>query len=299
MLKSKRLGTNFINTAKIMNTKTFKNSVRLYSIVGTNTEFIKKANSYKTLKSFVEKECFNKTGLILNNVSNFINNLSDLEQSIVTSIGIGNTKPTAISNNLNIKEITIRTTINNLKTRKIIRKELSVINGFKTSKNDEIYYLSENSLNFYFNFIYPYLKNDNTISLTKSLQHYTKVFNYQYQGKIFEKICKGTFIDSINENKIIFHPDIFGSYWNRDNSIEIDIFSKDNSTNTIFLGECKFFKSKPVDMKIYHHLKEKSKNLNNYNIIYGLFSVSGFSPEIIKLSNNCEHLLLFNNNKML
>lgn len=64
--------------------------------------------------------------------------------------------------------------------------------------------------------------------------------------------------------------------------------------NKLFLGECKFFRSKPVDMRIYHHLKEKAKLLNEINIIYGLFSVTGFSPEILELSKSCHHLILFN-----
>jgi hypothetical protein len=288
----KELG--FIEASRLMNIKSFKNQVRLYSIVGSNEKFIKIANKYETLDEFIKKECFDKKGTIYNDVTDYFNKFSNLDRLIITSLGIGNTKPTAISNNINIKEKLVRESLQSLKKKFYIRKELPVMKDFINVLADEIYFLSNNTLNFYFNFIYPYLNKGLIFNRDSALRHYEAVFDYQYQGKIFEGICKNLFISSIKSNQLCWNVSTFGSYWNEDNSIEIDIVSKDINRNMLFLGECKFFKSKPIDMRIYHHLKEKAKLINEKNIIYGLFSVTGFSPEIIALSKSCQHLILFN-----
>jgi hypothetical protein len=291
--------SNFIDATKLMHINSFKNKVRLYSIVGDNEQFIKLSNKYKSLNHFVEKEFLNTDGKIFSIITTELEGFSKLEFSIITSIGIGNTKPTAISNNINVKEILVRDSLENLKKQSIIRKELPIMDGFVNSEIDEIYFLKENYLTFYFNFIYPYLKNTNTFNATKALSHFKKIFEYQYQGRIYEEICKEFFLYSVKNNQFNWTPSTFGSYWNEDNSIEIDIISQDKTKNTLFIGECKFFKSKPVDMRIYHHLKEKGKLLKNDNIIYGLFSVTGFSSELITLSKKTNHLFLFNKNKLL
>lgn len=290
--KDKELG--FIEATELMNIKSFKNQVRLYSIVGGNEQSIETANKYLTIEEFVKNECFNKKGTIFIGITNYLNKISNLDRLIITSIGRGNTKPTAISNNINKKEKLIRESLQNLKKKSIIRKEIPVMDNFTNNLTDELYFLTQNTLNFYFNFIYPYLIEGLIFNEVAAINHYITVFNYQYQGRIFEEICKQLFIDNIKSNKLNWTSTICGSYWNEDNSIEIDIVSKDINNEKVFLGECKFFKSKPIDMRIYHHLKEKAKLLKTRNIIYGLFSVTGFSPEIITLSKSCKHLILFN-----
>ncbi len=293
-MKNQEKELEFIDAAKLMNIKSFKNKVRLYSIVGGNEQFIKTANKYPILDKFIKEECFDKKGLIFVYINDYLNGLSNLDRLIITSIGIGNTKPTAISNNLNIKEKMVRESLVGLKERFIIRKELPVMDGFIDELTDEIYFLTKSTLNFYFNFIYSYTNEGIIFNYDGAILHFNAVFDYQYQGKIFEDICKKLFIHAIETNQLSWISSNFGSYWNDDNSIEIDIVSKDTNKNKLFLGECKFFKSKPVDMRIYHHLKEKAKLLDESNIVYGLFSVTGFSPEIIALSKSCHHLILFN-----
>lgn len=299
MIKKEENELSFIDAREFMNTNSFKNQVRLYSIVGGNIQLLKIANHYQTLNEFVYKDVFDINSFFFIHLNTYLKKLSKLDQLIITAIGIGNTKPTAISNNINIKELIIRKALVKLEKKSIIRKEVPLMDGSINNLTDEIYLLNKNNFKFYFNFIYPYLKNTKEFNKIDALSHFIAVFNYQYQGKIFEEICKELFLVSIKSNKFDWINSSLGSYWNEDNSIEIDIISKDMSKNILFLGECKFFKSKPVDMRIYHHLKEKAKLINETNIIYGLFSITGFSKEIIKLSKNTNHLILFNKFEML
>ncbi len=295
MIISKNKEMNFSESSKYMGKKVFKKKVRLFSITGGNKGFIEIANKYSSINKFAKGECFNTNGIIFNYINDFLCDLSYLERSIISSIGIGNTKATAISNNINKKENIVRETLNNLLNKEIIKVEIPIKDGRKINEDDEIYSLNNYSLNFYFNFIYPYLNANNEIDIANAIGHYSIVFDYQYQGKIFEDICKELFLKYIVNKELIWNTSLIGSYWNKDNSIEIDIVSKNLNNNVVFLGECKFFKSKAVDMRIYHQLKEKSKIFNENQLIYGLFSATGFSKEIIELSINSNHLLLFNN----
>ncbi|MGD1822340.1 MAG: DUF234 domain-containing protein [Pleomorphochaeta sp.] len=174
----------------------------------------------------------------------------------------------------------------------IIKKEIPATESKKSRKG--IYVINDNFLNFYFHFIKPYESQIDRGLYSQVYNHFNEIFYYQFQGRAFEKICRQLFISEIKNNKIDWAPFTLGSYFNRNHSIEIDIVSIDNETNKLFLGECKFFKTKLVDINIYNKLVEKSKIFTEYEKVYGLFSVTGFSDEVLNLAKYNKNILLFN-----
>ena len=71
----------------------------------------------------------------------------------------------------------------------------------------------------------------------------------------------------------------------------------DHQHKRLFLGECKYH-AKPVDVAVYAALQEKgqSKELTvafrGYEIVYGLFSKSGFTDRLVEMAAENSDLIL-------
>ena len=106
---------------------------------------------------------------------------------------------------------------------------------------------------------------------------------------------------------ISFVPSRIGSYWlnDFDGDTEIDVMAVDHQNKRIFAGECKYH-AKPVDAPVYYALKEKVANVGEvrkafpgYDVIYGVFSKSGFTQRMLDAANENNGLLLFNEDSLL
>ena len=116
---------------------------------------------------------------------------------------------------------------------------------------------------------------------------------------IFKGLCQ--------KNKISFTPSRIGSYWLNDynEDTEIDVMAIDNQKKQIFVGECKYHK-KPIDASVYFGLKEKidhNKDIHkaypNYDVIYGIFSKSGFTQRMLDTSKENKSILLVNEDSLM
>ena len=74
----------------------------------------------------------------------------------------------------------------------------------------------------------------------------------------------------------------------------------DNQNKRIFAGECKYH-VKPVDAPVYFSLKEKvdgaaeiRKTYPGYDVIFGLFSKSGFTQRMIDITKENTSIVLIN-----
>lgn len=289
----------FLDSCKLMSAKSFKDQVRLYSITGGIPLYLNIANK-REIRAFVEDEFFTPSGYFYREKRQILSdNIGSRDSAVLTAVGRGETVATAIANSLNIKEHLIKYSLANLERHLLIKKNISLVLKGDSKSNKFLYSIDNNFLNFYYNFMYPYLSELDRGLKKNALEHFDTVFEYQYQGMVFESICQQLFEDTVSSGQFEWTASTLGGYWNNSNSIEIDVVSKDNETYKVFLGECKFFKTKPVDMRIYHRLKEKAKFLNEKDIIYGLFSVTGFSDDIIRLAKSNNHLILFEKYEML
>ena len=72
----------------------------------------------------------------------------------------------------------------------------------------------------------------------------------------------------------------------------------------VFAGECKYH-AKPVDAVVYFGLKEKverasdiKKAFSGYDVIYGIFSKSGFTNRMIDVASENDAVLLLQEDKI-
>lgn len=173
-----------------------------------------------------------------------------------------------------------------------------------TEKNPErsrksLYYVSDNFIRFWFRYVYPFkgeLELDNQQIV---LDEMGKDFKQKFVAFAYESICRNIFAELCRKGQIDFEPSRIGSYWCNDNEgdTEIDVAAVDNQHKRLFLGECKYH-AKPVDVAVYSALQEKgqSKELTaafkGYEIVYGLFSKSGFTDRLVEMAAENSNLIL-------
>ena len=134
------------------------------------------------------------------------------------------------------------------------------------------------------------------------LDEIRKDFVEKFVAFAYEDICKNIFAELCKNGEISFVPSRIGSYWlnDYDGDTEIDVMAVDHQNKRIFAGECKYH-AKPVDAPVYFSLKEKVSNaaeigkaFPGYEVIYGIFSKSGFTQRLLDTARESTKLLLIN-----
>jgi len=96
-------------------------------------------------------------------------------------------------------------------------------------------------------------------------------------------------------NKNILQFNKIGRWWNKNN--EIDIVAIDEDTNTIIFSECKYT-TKPMDVDVFYELLQKKDIVQwrneTRNEKFLLFSINGYTQQLMELSTTRDDLILFN-----
>lgn len=181
-----------------------------------------------------------------------------------------------------------------------------------TEKNPEksrkgLYFIADNFIRFWFRYVYPFRGELELDNMQIVLDELNKDFKEKFAAFAYEDICRDIFANLCRNGTVMFTPSRIGSYWLNDygSDTEIDVMAVDHQHKLVFAGECKYH-IKPVDAPVYFGLKEKvtkaeeiSRAFPEYQVIYGLFSKSGFSERLTDIAKAGTELLLFNEDKLL
>ena len=181
-----------------------------------------------------------------------------------------------------------------------------------TEKNPEksrkgLYFIADNFIRFWFRYVYPYKGELELDNMQIVLDEIHKDFREKFVAFAYEDICKSIFVELCNNKAFPFLPSRIGSYWlnDFDSDTEIDVVSVDHQNKRVFTGECKYH-VKPVDAPVYFALKEKvdcsaeiRKAFSGYEIIYGVFSKSGFTRRMLDIAKEDSGILLINEDHLI
>ena len=140
-----------------------------------------------------------------------------------------------------------------------------------------------------------------------SLDELNKDFVQKFVAFAYEDICKDIFAALCRSGELDFTPSRIGSYWLNDvsNDTQIDVMAVDHQRKLLFAGECKYH-NKPVDAPVYYALEEKVKKSTElhtafpaYQVIYGLFSKSGFTQRMTEQAHGRPDILLIQEDHIL
>lgn len=225
--------------------------------------------------------------------------------SIIKAIADGNHKLGKIAGVLGQETSALTPYLSTLADLGFVEKQTPVTEKNPEKSRKGLYFISDNFIRFWFRYIYPYKGElDNMQIVLDELQ---KDFIAKYVAFSYEDICKDIFADLCRSGAIHFVPSRIGSYWLNDyeGDTQIDVMAVDHQHKLVFAGECKYH-VKPVDAPAYFELKEKVagsreifRSFPGYEVIYGVFSKSGFSPRLTDMAKENAGLLLIQENHRL
>lgn len=288
----------------------FKQAVEQFALTGGVPKYLEFFEDGRPLEEQLKDAVFSKNGFLYEE-PNFLLKSESLTAvnyfSIIKTIADGNHKLGKIASALGQESSSLTPYLSTLSDLGFIEKRTPITEKNPEKSRKGLYFIADNFLRFWFCYVYPYKGELELDNMQIVLDEIHKDFKEKFVAFAYEDICKDIFAKLCSNNAISFVPSRIGSYWlnNYDGDTEIDVMSVDHQNKQVFAGECKYH-TKPVDASVYFALKEKvdnaaeiRKSFPKYNIIYGLFSKSGFTKRMLDIAKENPNILLIHEDHLL
>lgn len=283
--------------------QSFEAAVEEYSVTGGVPKYLELFQPDEDLTGQLERLVLSKSGFLYEE-PNFL--LRDEVQtaasyfSIIRTIADGNHKLGKIAGALGLETSALTPYLSTLIDLGFLKKEVPITEKNPEKSRKGLYFISDNFTRFWFRYVYPYkgeLELDNRQIVLDDLE---KDFRQKFAAFVYEDICQDIFAQLCQSGALDFAPSRIGSYWlnDLDGDTQIDVMAVDQRNKRIFAGECKYH-NKPVDAPVYFALEDKiqkSADLKaafpGYQVLYGLFSKSGFTQRLLELAQGNSKCIL-------
>lgn len=288
----------------------FEQAVEQFALTGGVPKYLEFFEDGRPLEEQLKDAVFSKNGFLYEE-PNFLLKSESLTAvnyfSIIKTIADGNHKLGKIASALGQESSSLTPYLSTLSDLGFIEKRTPITEKNPEKSRKGLYFIADNFLRFWFCYVYPYKGELELDNMQIVLDEIHKDFKEKFVAFAYEDICKDIFAKLCSNNAISFVPSRIGSYWlnDYDGDTEIDVMSVDHQNKQVFAGECKYH-TKPVDAPVYFALKEKvdnaaeiRKSFPKYNIIYGLFSKSGFTKRMLDIAKETPNILLIHEDHLL
>ena len=285
----------------------FSSAAEHYAVTGGVPKYMEFFHDEGDLVSQLKENVLSKSGFLYEE-PNFLLKSESMSAvnyfSIIKAIADGNHKLAKIAGVLGQDSSALTPYLSTLIDLGFIEKETPVTEKNPEKSRKGLYFISDNFIRFWFRYVYPYrgeLELDNKQIVLDEMK---KDFEEKFVAFAYEDICKDVFAELCRSKEIDFTPSRIGSYWLNDNDgdIQIDVMAVDHTNKRVFAGECKYHR-KPVDATVYFDLEEKVKNspeifkaFPSYEVIFGVFSKSGFTDRLKDMAKENPRLVLVHDN---
>lgn len=280
----------------------FEQAVEQYAITGGVPKYMEFFQTDEPLVEQIRRVVLSKNGFLYEEPDFLLNEEVQTPInyfSVLKAISDGNHKLSKIGMTMEQDTSAITPYLKTLINLGFVIKNVPITEKNPERSRKSLYYVSDNFIRFWFRYVYPFkgeLELDNQQIV---LDETGKDFKQKFVAFAYESICRNIFAELCRKGQIDFSPSRIGSYWRNDNegNTEIDVAAIDNQHKRLFLGECKYH-AKPVDVAVYSALQEKgqSKELaaafKGYEVVYGLFSKSGFTDRLVEMAAENPNLIL-------
>lgn len=288
----------------------FEQAVEQFALTGGVPKYLEFFEDGRPLEEQLKDAVFSKNGFLYEE-PNFLLKSESLTAvnyfSIIKTIADGNHKLGKIASALGQESSSLTPYLSTLSDLGFIEKRTPITEKNPEKSRKGLYFIADNFLRFWFCYVYPYKGELELDNMQIVLDEIHKDFKEKFVAFAYEDICKDIFAKLCSNNAISFVPSRIGSYWlnDYDGDTEIDVMSVDHQNKQVFVGECKYH-TKPVDAPVYFTLKEKVDNASEirksfpkYNVIYGLFSKSGFTKRMLDIAKENPNILLIHEDHLL
>lgn len=288
----------------------FEQAVEQFALTGGVPKYLEFFEDGRPLEEQLKDAVFSKNGFLYEE-PNFLLKSESLTAvnyfSIIKTIAEGNHKLGKIASALGQESSSLTPYLSTLSDLGFIEKRTPITEKNPEKSRKGLYFIADNFLRFWFCYVYPYKGELELDNMQIVLDEIHKDFKEKFVAFAYEDICKDIFAKLCSNNAISFVPSRIGSYWlnDYDGDTEINVMSVDHQNKQVFAGECKYH-TKPVDAPVYFTLKEKvdnaaeiRKSFPKYNVIYGLFSKSGFTKRMLDIAKENPNILLIHEDHFL
>lgn len=213
--------------------------------------------------------------------------------SIIKTIAAGNQKLSKIAATLELKQTDLTKYLNTLINLDILERVVPVTESNPEKSKRGLYKIKDNFLLFWFKFIFPNLSFIESGNEELAMKIIRKNLVDGHISFVYEDVCIEEMWRLNAEDIWYFHFDKVGRWWN--GRTEIDIVALDSTGTNIIFGECKYLENK-VGINVLTALEEKAKAVewkrDRRKDHFVLFSINGFTDDLIKLAETREDLLL-------
>ena len=288
----------------------FEQAIEQFALTGGVPKYLEFFEDGRPLEEQLKDAVFSKNGFLYEE-PNFLLKSESLTAvnyfSIIKTIADGNHKLGKIASALGQESSSLTPYLSTLSDLGFIEKRTPITEKNPEKSRKGLYFIADNFLRFWFSYVYPYKGELELDNMQIVLDEIHKDFKEKFVAFAYEDICKDIFAKLCSNNAISFVPSRIGSYWlnDYDGDTEINVMSVDHQNKQVFAGECKYH-IKPVDAPVYFALKEKvdnaaeiRKSFPKYNVIYGLFSKSGFTKRMLDIAKENPNILLIHEDHLL
>ena len=285
----------------------FDKAVEQYAVTGGVPKYLEFFEENREFEEQLKDTVLSKNGFLYEEPNFLLKSESMTAMnyfSIIKAIADGNHKLGKIAGVLGQETSALTPYLTTLVDLGFIEKRTPITEKNPEKSRKGLYFISDNFIRFWFHYVYPYKGELELDNMQIVLDEMNKDFLEKFAAFVYEDICKDIFENLCKKGEISFIPSRIGSYWLNDfnGDTEIDVMAVDHQNKRIFAGECKYH-AKPVDVPVYFTLKEKVTNANKirkafpgYDVVYGVFSKSGFTQRMLDVAGENSNLFLINEN---
>ena len=281
----------------------FEQAVEQYAVTGGVPKYLEFFEDDRRLEEQLKDVVLSKNGFLYEEPNFLLKNESVTAVnyfSIIKAIADGNHKLGKIASVLGQETSALTPYLSTLANLMFIEKKTPVTDKNPEKSRKGLYFISDNFIRFWFRYIYPFKGELELDNMQIVLDEIRKDFVEKFVAFTYEDICRNIFADLCKNGRISFAPSRIGSYWlnDIDGDTEIDVMAVDHQNKRVFAGECKYHE-KPVDVSVYFALKKKVESVTEigkayprYDVIFGVFSKSGFTQRMLDTAKTDTGLIL-------
>ncbi len=281
----------------------FDKAVEQYAVTGGVPKYLEFFEDGRTLEEQLKDTVLSKSGFLYEE-PNFLLKSESVTAvnyfSIIKVIADGNHKLSKIAGALGQETSGLTQYLATLTDLGFVEKRTPITEKNLEKSRKGLYFIADNFIRFWFRYVYPFKGELELDNMQIVLEEIHKDFIEKFVAFAYEDICRDIFAALCKNGTISFTPSRIGAYWLNDfaGDTEIDVMAVDHQNKRLFAGECKYH-TKPVDVNVYFALKEKvanameiHKTFPGYDVLFGLFSKSGFTQRLRDMAAENRNLLL-------
>ena len=211
--------------------------------------------------------------------------------SLLKTIAAGNHKLGKIAASLEVPQTKLTIYLKTLIDLDLIEREVPVTEENPAKSKQGLYYIKDNFISFWFQFVYPYKSLIESGQEQFVMKKIRQSFIDNHVSYVYEDVCRKQIWQLLDHGISINRA---GRWWgNKD--VEIDIVAYDSAGKDIVFGECKYSKN-PKDMDVLSALKDKSTyvpwNRQSRSEYFCIFSKSGFTDALTAYARQHPEVML-------